>query len=123
MTPSVGRRVHDPVDHCGEPRRDEHGAGDIELGGRIVVTHLLEIEAAMMPAVRPSGTLMKKIQRHDTQPVRIPPSSPPTAPPAPATALHAPMALGSRDPWNVVTMMVSVAERGSRRRCPGSRGS
>ena len=63
----------------------------------------------MMPAARPRGTLMKKTQRHDTQPVRIPPSSPPTAPPAPATALHAPMALGSRAPWNVVTMMVSVA--------------
>ena len=57
----------------------------------------------------PKGTLMKKTQRHDAQPVRMPPRRPPTAPPAPATALQAPIALGSRGPWNVVTMIVSVA--------------
>ena len=33
----------------------------------------------------------------------------PKAPPAPATALHAPIALGMRGPWNVVTIIVSVA--------------
>ena len=57
----------------------------------------------------PMGTLMKKIQRHETSPVRMPPRSAPAAPPAPAEALQAPMALGSRGPWKVVTMIVSVA--------------
>ena len=65
--------------------------------------------AATVPATMPKGTLMKKTQRHDAQPVRMPPKRPPTAPPAPATALQAPMALGSRGPWKVVTMIVSVA--------------
>ncbi len=65
--------------------------------------------AATVPAMMPKGTLMKKTHRHEAHPVKIPPRRPPTAPPAPATALQAPMALGRRGPWKVVTMMVKVA--------------
>ena len=53
---------------------------------------------------------MNRIQRQDSSSVRMPPSRAPAAPPAPATALHMPMAraraCGSR---KVVVRIVSVA--------------
>ncbi len=58
----------------------------------------------------PIGTLMNKIQRHDSSSVSTPPANTPVAPPAPATAPHSPnarvRALGSR---NVVVKIVKVA--------------
>ena len=60
-------------------------------------------------AARPIGTLMNSTQRQLSSATKMPPRIEPTAPPAPATALHAPRALGSRLPLNVVTMIVRVA--------------
>src|SRR3954467_5050089 len=65
-------------------------------------------DAAM--ARTPMGTLTKKTQRQDNHEVRTPPRMAPDAPPAPATALHVPIArLRARPSLNVVMMIVKVA--------------
>ena len=40
----MGRRVHDGVDHRGETRGHEDGAGDVEFGRGVSIAHLLEVE-------------------------------------------------------------------------------
>jgi hypothetical protein len=63
----------------------------------------------MIPA-SPKGTLIRKIHRHESVSVRMPPSSAPVAPPLASDALQMPSARArSRGSVNVVVRMVSVA--------------
>ena len=63
-----------------------------------------------MKVAIPIGMLMNRIQRQESSSVRTPPRRAPAAPPAPATALHMPIAraraCGSR---KVVVRIVKVA--------------
>src|SRR3954466_3862519 len=61
-------------------------------------------DAAM--ASTPMGTLTKNTHRHDSHDVRTPPRIAPAAPPAPATALHIPIARWRARPSGEVVMMV-----------------
>ena len=61
-------------------------------------------------AAMPIGRLMKKIQRHESDSVRMPPSTRPTAPPPAAIALQTPSAFVRSGPSaNVVVTIESAA--------------
>ena len=57
-----------------------------------MVDDSLRARGARNSTARAIGTFTKKIQRHDTHSVRIPPSSNPTAPPPPDMAAYTPRA-------------------------------
>ena len=57
---------------------------------------------------RPTGTLTRKIQCHDSVPVRTPPSSTPTAPPPDITKPKTPIAL-ARSRFSVNSPMISAS--------------
>src|SRR4051794_22841483 len=57
----------------------------------------------------PTGRLIKKIARQSSHSVSIPPSSTPTAAPAPPTAPQTPSALVRSGPWKVAVMIEGAA--------------
>lgn len=62
-----------------------------------------------MPTSTPTGTLTKKIHSQPAYSVRMPPSSSPTAPPAPAMEPHTASARLRSGPSRKVTVMIASA--------------